>query len=365
MSGDLEQACQCINQLTRGSAVKQHLERSLVQFAREIHATLISSNPRVIPLGPLGVISMLNTVVNTIKAHEDVFFLIVHFLALQNGWVVVQTEKDALTEGVKTDTTTFVAQAHHLLPPGWSNATPRNGSFATTYTDDTMNTVTLSCLRVDKQILVHLHVEKSTEALSAEFSLPDVASDVNDLTFHSIDTIHNVLRRSLFSSSTKKRRSTTNKKSKESNESHNTSPTQKQKPSSDQHDMDVDRPSNPLSNQRPNLMVPNRGDVRPGSFGFDQDLHPSFGGGMGGGMGGGGLVGPSHPGFGLPQRGGFPGAPGGLPGARFDPFGPGVPGQGGRGGGRGGGGGNRNMGGPTPDHLAPPDMGDRPDWMYQ
>jgi proteasome inhibitor subunit 1 (PI31) len=73
------------------------------------------------------------------------------------------------------------------------------------------------------------------------------------------------------------------------------------------------------------------------------------------------LVGPSHPGFGLnPQRGGFPGV---LPGARFDPYGPGVPGGGGRGG-RGGRGGN--MGGPTPDHLAPPGLsGERPDWMYQ
>ena len=141
MSAELEQACQCIKQLTCGSAVKQHLERSLVQFAREIHATLISS--RVIPLGPLGVISMLNTVINTIKEHEDVFFLIVHFLALQNGWVVVQQEKDVLTEGVKTDTT-FTARAHHLLPPGWSNATPRNGSFATTYNDDKMNTKFIS-----------------------------------------------------------------------------------------------------------------------------------------------------------------------------------------------------------------------------
>jgi hypothetical protein len=107
-----------------------------------------------------------------------------------------------------------------------------------------------------------------------------------------------------------------------------------------------------LGSGRGGLAMPDRGMGAAAPRFSHPDLDPA-GPGPGGMRGGGGmLIGPDHPGFGLPGggMGRIPGGlPGGVPGARFDPVGPGVPmpHRGARGRGRG----------IHPDLLQPPGMG--------
>ena len=317
----------------------------------------------IIPQGTTGVLKMLVVNSSEVQTEDDVLFLVVHFLLLQKGWIPVDVRKGEQSKG-------SVSGLHQWMPPKWSSSEPRNGSSVVVYKDEQQQEVTISCLRVDDQVLVHLHVGGTTETLSAELCIKDVvntfdSSWVDELNLRRLEEVGASLQRSLFpnGSETTRKRKTAKKSSGRSSS------------------LRAENAKQPASGKgssggEQGFTKPNRGGgigrggVRPGSFGFDQDLHPNFGGGMGGlgglgglggmggmgGMGGGSMVGPSHPGFGMrPQPGTFP-APGVPPSARFDPFGPGVPGVPAN---------NGHQGGPTPDHLPPPNTEDRPDWMYQ
>jgi hypothetical protein len=285
---------------------------------------------------------MLCVAASWVSSKEDVLFLAVHFLLLQRGWVAVDDSDDT----AKTEQNTTPRGIETLLPPHWCSTTPKNGSFVTTYRDTQQRVVTISSLRVDEQVIVHLHTEGGSETLSAELRIIDTVSTLEtwivDLRLHSVGNIRNILERSLFASATTTTTGTDTAVKKKRRSSKSTSSLTAQQASANQRERERDR-------QREEEQRRRRGNP---DFGFDQDLHPSFGGGFMGGVGGGSMVGPMHPGFGLhPQHPQHP-TPG-IP-ARFSPFGPGVPGVGGGGVGTG-------ESGPTPDHLPPP----RPDWMYQ
>ena len=358
---DLQSACEAIKKLANGN-IRDRLIETLLDIAEE------SIQTGSIPPSDIGVSKMLTLSMSFITTKEDIFFLAIHFLALQKGWVPINNNEKKTSSTNNANANGIEA----LLPPNWSNDTPRNGSSAVSYLNKQQQTVTLSSLLVDEQIIVHLHMEDGTETsetLNTELKMKDMVPKyetwINDLNLNHINSLRTNIERSFFSNgSTKKRRSTKNK---------NTLLTQKSKPNT--NDGKNGKNGNDGNGTGQRLMMPNQGrgnGMRPGSFGFDQDLHPSFGGGGAGGiggMGGGSLIGPNHPGFGFGRGNNPPGVP---PAARFDPFGPGVDGRGGgrgggRGSGRGGGrGGGMGFGAPGPDHLPPPGLGnERPDWMYQ
>ncbi len=362
---DLRAARDALSALPAG-AVRARLEESLAGLTATAARDALAAG-RLVP-GAVGVREALAAAGDAVSSEEDAVCLAVHLSLLQLGWTAKPEDGGAAAAAPMG--------VQRLLPPGWAGVS--DGAWKCHYTTKSGQAVTVTGLRMDGQIILHAtsaaDADAAAETCSTELALQDVCpAGTRVPSLSAIEAVQGTLGASLGKVGAAVPKPRKRRSAKADGAS------SKQKTSGLRADP---RPGRQGGRGGGGLMVDRGygrggvGGVRPGSFGFDDDLNP-FGSGQGGS-----LLGPGHPGFGgggaggMPRRGGGGGGrfggggmmPGVPPGARFDPFGPGVPGSGGGGRGGGGRGGHPGMGGPTPDHLRPPSMGGDdgpPSWMYQ